>query len=1806
MINIHARVLEGYLVWLEAQRHLPQRKEQVKCLLYSQSRPSWVLFAEAALLRIMESLAEQVLHAPELISFLYHRVRWPEESEAATFNERLPEQFIIHYDKLHAGIEVFRRNSNPYAGGVNFDDMNDCGESWADSALDSQTMEKTFLESPSWRVLFDLLDNFGPVITIKLWIFFLAFFLHIGSSSDQSADFLNPNSSRSDAVQIMALLDGALLLLSELGLLWHGASQRRLFRSPGRFRSRLHKSHRQWVRRRLMSLIIGVVGLSGMLVCGVGLHLCAIQDFTGQPAECTDTIALLACAAYGAVRILGLIIITRRRGIPFLRGRPKEREEASPPEPSIPEQAPDDSFITVISDDIPTAVEKESKDWTPHIVWSFVLALCFGFETWLVAPLVSGFSMNDFCSDSCAGRLFAWSFSVPVVGELHVIPSECMACYSAVVAIYVLVAMTAFLDVHFIFYTVIGIGGYAMGEHRGLRNVLSSALRHLDLDASTRRQEIHENELYTSLSDGRAMEAIFGSAWRLVWSCTVESLYDDCLITDGIANNMVNAARTFRWRDRDTSEMQFAGPTQRFMKLRFKASQLRGGSWQQAGQSCCVSALQVKHGPCSSPEEYKVSKSVIHTVKVSTPDEHAELMKVLDDRLVVTEALASLGIDRGWQLLSHSGAALAGLSATASSGSSTPTRSSITSALSQTPSTSKRLSQRRLSSSRSVAEDLVKLRAASNFPAELKFTDPSAFREVVVDFKRPRRIHAVSFTTTSEDRQFDPLCWEIDASPDGHSWQRVQTQLQEFDTPSERGKPVDTFFASEPWRCANATGSSLVDLRQVPPIVSERLCFFASSLRALLKQGTKPEFRVRPGRDTLLDSELGGLPTLTQVVPVYNEQIILSEDFLLASDGRNTNLGFLISQAEEQWSIFAKKHGMEPRELFNAFTLGVLRESARRAEVSRNVERSCEIQGLIREIRLWASKRSQTVARTVAGAIQYHRALEMLPCVQGASKPSKALEGQVQLLIAHQTYGNKRFDEAVDQDMRLLLWLHRDYPVLLVCDYDASLARSWLKDMVARFMAREHRFTGSLRYASLLLRFNEAYSPRDSDFGIVKIVEILPRVYPLVLGELEPHPPAAKTQGKAGNQLGALRFAPGHYLQMMDANMGAFFGEACKVPFVLRHFQPPGSDRRTVKARIIGFRENIFTGCQGAVGAAMADAEWTFGTVCQRFLAGLGARMHYGHPDFFDAFWASNRGSVSKASPILNLSEDIFAGFNVLMRGEISTHVDCLEWEKGREVSFNKASQFFTKVASGNVGVMRSRDLKVLTEHLNIADSFSFYFASVGFYLYNLVTDLSMKVYVVIFVLLTLSTKSLDDVGKLGSLLAAEWVVSFGTLAMFPRLMELILEYGVMEGVTRFLPSIPGAVTMFTFMNKSIAAAISSTMQTGLATYISTGRPTANNHYSWRECYFLYRQSHYYPALRILIMYAAYRLLAKSFTLAALPMMVLLATACIWLIGPILFCPQPTLWSIRDDLSEFWCFVIGASGVGHDQGSQNVANLEDKLAANIENERANLYDVWLCDKLQQKRAPVLSRTVELLAHIFLLGFMLSVVFGTMVDQMRTVLLLVSVNYFLLALWRVFDRPTILMMISAMFWLFSLPLILNSGAHGGEYGTLLVSFILVFQALNVMEKALLLGAWALIRPDPDCALLPEGTAEERAHKQTARRRVDKYDAVVEYLYLCFMSYQWHLYVAILLVVVNLAAQLAIVILEMLGGLHSWWLLGGKLKGSFCRIRREAYKPEGSDHAAPSERIRELTGDLSQEPDTLRERSRLGQVDVGELT
>ena len=45
-------------------------------------------------------------------------------------------------------------------------------------------------------------------------------------------------------------------------------------------------------------------------------------------------------------------------------------------------------------------------------------------------------------------------------------------------------------------------------------------------------------------------------------------------------------------------------------------------------------------------------------------------------------------------------------------------------------------------------------------------------------------------------------------------------------------------------------------------------------------------------------------------------------------------------------------------------------------------------------------------------------------------------------------------------------------------------------------------------------------------------------------------------------------------------------------------------NRVATRCRYLGFREHIYTGREGTVGKCHAAAEWTFGTIYQRFLSG--------------------------------------------------------------------------------------------------------------------------------------------------------------------------------------------------------------------------------------------------------------------------------------------------------------------------------------------------------------------------------------------------------------------------------------------------------------------------------------------------------------------------------------------------------------------------------------------------------------------------
>lgn len=98
------------------------------------------------------------------------------------------------------------------------------------------------------------------------------------------------------------------------------------------------------------------------------------------------------------------------------------------------------------------------------------------------------------------------------------------------------------------------------------------------------------------------------------------------------------------------------------------------------------------------------------------------------------------------------------------------------------------------------------------------------------------------------------------------------------------------------------------------------------------------------------------------------------------------------------------------------------------------------------------------------------------------------------------------------------------------------------------------------------------------------------------------------------------------------------------------------------KPTILGVREHVFTGSVSSLAWFMSAQESSFVTLGQRVLATpLKVRMHYGHPDVFDRLWFLTRGGISKASKVINISEDIYAGFNCTLRGGNVTHHEYIQ-----------------------------------------------------------------------------------------------------------------------------------------------------------------------------------------------------------------------------------------------------------------------------------------------------------------------------------------------------------------------------------------------------------------------------------------------------------------------------------------------------------------------------------------------------------------
>ncbi|CAN1160732.1 Callose synthase 7 [Linum perenne] len=425
-----------------------------------------------------------------------------------------------------------------------------------------------------------------------------------------------------------------------------------------------------------------------------------------------------------------------------------------------------------------------------------------------------------------------------------------------------------------------------------------------------------------------------------------------------------------------------------------------------------------------------------------------------------------------------------------------------------------------------------------------------------------------------------------------------------------------------------------------------------------------------------------------------------------------------------------------------------------------------------------------------------------------------------------------------------------------------------------------------------------------------------------------PGPPTEIGEGKPENQNHAIIFTRGEALQTIDMNQDNYFEEAFKMRNVLEEFLTPRHGPR--KPTILGLREHIFTGSVSSLAWFMSNQETSFVTIGQRILANpLRVRFHYGHPDIFDRLFHITRGGISKASKIINLSEDIFSGYNSTLRGGYITHHEYIQVGKGRDVGMNQISLFEAKVANGNGEQTLSRDVYRLGRRFDFYRMLSFYFTTVGFYFSSMITVITVYIFLYgrLYMVMSgveaeiLTNPTIRQSNALEQALATQSVFQLGLLLVLPMVMEIGLEKGFRSALGDFIiMQLQLASVFFTFQLGTKAHYYGKTILHGGSKYRATGRGFVVFHAKFAENYRLYSRSHFVKGLELMMLLVIYEVYGESYRSSSLYFFITFSMWFLvgsWLFAPFVFNPSGFDWQKTvDDWTDWKRWMGNRGGIG--------------------------------------------------------------------------------------------------------------------------------------------------------------------------------------------------------------------------------------------------------------------------------------------------
>ncbi|KAK2998881.1 hypothetical protein RJ639_024246, partial [Escallonia herrerae] len=595
------------------------------------------------------------------------------------------------------------------------------------------------------------------------------------------------------------------------------------------------------------------------------------------------------------------------------------------------------------------------------------------------------------------------------------------------------------------------------------------------------------------------------------------------------------------------------------------------------------------------------------------------------------------------------------------------------------------------------------------------------------------------------------------------------------------------------------------------------------------------------------------------------------------------------------------------------------------------------LEELEEQLRLWASFRGQTLTKTVRGMMYYRKALELQAFLDMAEdkgykaielnedqmKGERSLWAQCQAVadmkftyvVSCQQYGiHKRSGDPRAQDILRLMTV---YPSLRVAYIDEVEEPS--KD-------RSKKINQKVYYSALVKAAMPKSNSSEPGQNLDQVIYRIKLPGPAMLGE-----------GKPENQNHAIIFTRGEGLQTIDMNQvkvlkhpvqDNYMEESLKMRNLLQEFLKKHDGVRY--PTILGLREHIFTGSVSSLAWFMSNQETSFVTIGQRLLANpLKVRFHYGHPDVFDRLFHLTRGGVSKASKIINLSEDIFAGFNSTLREGNVTHHEYIQVGKGRDVGLNQISLFEAKIANGNGEQTLSRDLYRLGHRFDFFRMLSCYFTTIGFYFSTLITVLTVYVFLYgrLYLVLSgleegLSTQpAIRDNKPLQVALASQSFVQIGFLMALPMMMEIGLEKGFRTALSEFiLMQLQLAPVFFTFSLGTKTHYYGRTLLHGGAKYRPTGRGFVVFHAKFAENYRLYSRSHFVKGLELMILLLVYQIFGQAYRGAVAYVLITVSIWFMvgtWLFAPFLFNPSGFEWQkIVDDWTDWNKWISNRGGIG--------------------------------------------------------------------------------------------------------------------------------------------------------------------------------------------------------------------------------------------------------------------------------------------------